>query len=131
MQRLHLPSETYHFVEVGLDAPSHDSLLLYGQQERFSISRRKTTPVSAYTTGRPLLRRGDTAVSFVGIPPDGPTLDSRMDAATEIVQNRMHVVSVAAGGYVDEDPRHTEPFQESLAQWPGQRYRSCDCRRDV
>lgn len=119
MQRFHVPSETLHTVEVGFTAPQRDSMLVYGLADDFASRRGNGVGASAYTTGEPLLKPGDTTVSFVGIPTSGPKLESRMAAATEIVQNRMHIVSVDNGDYLDTAPAHTEPFQESIANGMG------------
>ncbi len=119
MQRFHINTETYHPVQVGIVAPAHDSHLVYGLDSKFAAGMKNGSGGSAYTTGRPLLRPGDTSVSFVGIPASGPSLESRMAAGTEILQNRMHVVSVSNEDRHDEEAFICEPFQESLANGIG------------
>lgn len=75
---------------------------------------------SSFTTGLPILGRGDPSISFVTTGPTIRPADCAMNTATEVIQNRCIVESVVFNdgkerSYADA----IHPFQENLANGIG------------
>ncbi|HSX00412.1 MAG TPA: hypothetical protein VLH38_05240 [Patescibacteria group bacterium] len=114
MLHFHIADELYHPIQVALEAPARDGILAYGPADIFNLASSEGAIASSYTIASGRLNDG-IAVSFVGVPPSGATLESKMAASTEIFQNRMRVVGVASGTANKE----YAPLQESLANGLG------------